>query len=140
MMNQVDFENAVELENVEAATLDPGILLPKTKELVFLKKLSKYLNNEGDEAFIPKGLVTNEALAGFLLELGVTHEYKPHFKKTALAAISYLIRVHCMPSIFDFKRLYPNVHNALAVSFDVVLLYASCNIYVCFICRNGERN
>ena len=126
MMNQIDFENADELENVEAATVDPGILLPKTKELydVFLKKLSTYLNYEGAEAFIPKELVTDEALGGFLLELGGTHEYKPHFKKSALAAISYLIRVHCMPSIFDFKHLYPNVHNALAVSFDVVLLYA----------------
>ncbi len=83
MTNQADFENADELENVEAATVDPRILLPKTKELydLFLKKLSTYLNYEGAKAFIPKVLVADEALGSFLLELGVTHEYKPHFKK-----------------------------------------------------------
>ena len=103
-MNQDDFEAVDELENVEAATVDPGILLPKTKDLydVFLKKLSTFLNYEGAEAFIPKELINDEALSCFLLALGVTHEYKPHFKKTALAAISYLLRFHCMPSIFDF--------------------------------------
>ena len=112
-MNQADFEAADELENIYAATVDLGILLPKTKALydVFLKKLSTSLKYEGGDAFLPKKLISYEALSCFLLELSATHEYKPHLKKTALAAISYLLRVYCMPSIFDFKHLYPNVHD-----------------------------
>ncbi len=53
--------------------------------------------------------------ANFVLELGAIHEYKPHFEKTALSAISYLLRIHCMESLFDFKHLYLNIHNALSV-------------------------
>ena len=105
-MIQDNFEAEDELENSEAAKpVDPGILMPKTKELydVFLKKLSTFLNYEGDDLFIPKELLSDEAIGNFLLELGETHEYKPHFKKTALAAISYLFRVHHKESIFDFK-------------------------------------
>ena len=56
IMNQTDFEVADELENVKAATVDLGILLPKTKDLydVFLEKLSTSLNYEGGDAFFPK--------------------------------------------------------------------------------------
>lgn len=98
------FEIADELENVEAAAVDPGILLPKTKESydVYLKKLATFLNFEGGEgSIIPKVLLKDDVLATFLLELGVSCEYKPHFKKTAIASVSYLMRVHCMPSLFE---------------------------------------
>jgi len=57
---QGSFEMAYELENLEAATtVDPGILMSKTKELyvVFLKKLATFLNYEGGEEFILKELL-----------------------------------------------------------------------------------
>ena len=119
------FEIADELENAEAV-VDPGILMPKTEESydVFLKKLAAFVNFEGGEgSIIPKDLLKNDGvLAEFLLDLGAKHEYKPHFKKTALASISYLFRIHCLPSVFDFKHLYPNLHNALAVSVMLFVL------------------
>ena len=140
MMIQDTFEAEDELENVEAANpVDPGILMPKTKDLydVFLKKLATFLSYEGDALFIPKDLLSDEAIGNFLLELGEIHDYKPHFKKTALAAISYLFRVHLKESIFDFKHLYPNIHNSLSVIAVLIRLYIlMCSCY----CRNGETN
>jgi hypothetical protein len=59
------------------------------------------------------------------------------FKKTALAAISYLLRVHCMESLFDFKHLYPNIHNALSV---FVYYFVFCDVLTLFACRSGELN
>ncbi len=109
-------------------------MLPKTKESydVYLKKLATFLNFEdGEGSIIPKEMLKDEVWAAFLLDLGVNCEYKPHFKKTALlAAISYLLRINCMESIFDWKHLYPNVHNnALSVSVYVI----------CFMQRDIRR-
>jgi hypothetical protein len=74
MMIQDNFEAEDELENVEAVSnpVDPGILMPKTKDLydVFLKKLATFLNYEGDALFIPKELLSDEAVGRFLIELG----------------------------------------------------------------------
>ena len=138
------FEIADELENVEAAAVDPRILLAKTKESydVYLKKLGIFLNFEGGEgAIIPKEMLKDEVVATFLLDLGANCDYKPHFKNTALASISYLLRVHCMPSLFDFKHLYPNVHNALSVSIisSLLICLVIC-VFYCLLYRNGETS
>jgi hypothetical protein len=96
-----------------------------------------FLKFEGDLEELPKELLSDESLAIFLLELGLIHDYKPHFKKTALAAILYLLRVHCMESLFDFKNLHPNNHNALSV---FVYHFVFCDVLTLFVCRSGELN
>jgi hypothetical protein len=63
--------------------------------------LASFLNYDGDALFIPKDLLSDEAIGNFLLELGDIYDYKPHFKK---AAIVYLFRVHLKESIFDFSK------------------------------------
>jgi hypothetical protein len=84
--------DAFDVSGEYAEAIDPGILLLKTKESydVYLKKLATFLNFEGGEgSIIPKEMLKDEVMAAFLLDLGVNFEYKPHFKKTDLAAISY---------------------------------------------------
>lgn len=121
-------------ENQEAMA-DPGILLPKTLETytVYIKKFAAFLGL-GDIASIPKVNLTDENFAGFILDLGLKNDYKPHFKKTALACLSYLVRVNCMLSIFDFKHLYPHLHNALSVS----AIYRYSQYYYINICNITE--
>jgi hypothetical protein len=134
-----DLQIVDEQEDVEAACIDPGILLPKTKELydVFIKKLWGFLNFEGDIEKLPKELLSDGSLANFLLKLDAIHDYKPHFKKTALAAISYLLRIHCMESLLNSSiciRIYIMLFRYLLdcfVLFDVLSL---------FVCRSGELN
>ncbi len=87
------------------------------------------------EAF--KGIVVRWVVGNFLLELGSIHDYKPHFKETALVAISYLLRVHGMEFLFDFKHLYPNIHNALSV---FVYYFVFRDVLTLFVCRSGELN
>jgi hypothetical protein len=61
-------------------------------------------------------------MAAFMSDLGEKNEYRPHFRKGALAALSYLMRINHLPCWFDFKHLYPNLGNVLSVCSYLMLL------------------
>jgi hypothetical protein len=60
--------------------------------------------------------LTDEAISNFLLALAKEHAWKPHFKKSAQAAIRSMQLRAKMPLLFDRKDLYCESHLVLAVS------------------------
>ena len=46
----------------------------------------------------------------FFHYLGQSNNYKPHFKKSGLAAINLGVQHHHLENIYAFKHLYPNLH------------------------------
>ncbi len=109
----------------EDCAIDPGILMPKTLDsyMTFVRKFANFLNIEGEN--IPKKYVTDSNMASFMTELGEHNEHKPHFRKSGLAALAYLMRINHLPAWFDFKHLYPCLSNALSV----FMLYIVCFLF-----------
>ena len=58
---------------------------------------------------IPKNYFNDQTLACFFYELGRHHEYKPHIKKSCLAAINFGLTIHRLENIHSFKHLYPDL-------------------------------
>ena len=49
-------------------------------------------------------------LACFFYDLARVCEYKPHVKKSCLAAINFGIQYHHLEKIHAFKHIYPDLH------------------------------
>ncbi len=77
----------------------------------YKKKFAAFLRQEIDESCaIAKEWLTDENVAKFLVSLGKTHNYTPHTKKSAIAAINDANRMVGVPNIYDFKHLWPQTH------------------------------
>ena len=62
------------------------------------------------KTMISKDHFNDITLAKFFHHLGKTNDYKPHFKKSGLAAINLGVIHHHLENIYAFKHLYPNLH------------------------------
>jgi len=81
---------------------------------------------------IPKIHFNDQTLACFFYELGRLHEYKPHIKKSSLAAINFGLQVHHLENIHSFKHLYPDLH--------LILKQWDCQLKVTpYFVQKGER-
>jgi hypothetical protein len=104
---------ATNLQNI----LDAGVYHPSTTEKnygIYLKKFALFVKaNEhfiGDmKTMIPKNHFNDQTLACFFYELGRLHEYKPHIKKSCLAAINFGLQIHRLENIHSFKHIYPDL-------------------------------
>jgi hypothetical protein len=45
--------------------------------------------------------------------LGRSNDFKPHFKKSGLAAINFGVIHHALHNIFQFHHAYPKLHQVL---------------------------
>lgn len=84
----------------------------------YLKKFSVFLGCQpyiiGDMTTLaPKEYFYDVSLAKFFLDLGRIHEFKPHIKKSALAAINVGVQYYELPNIFNFHHIYPKLHQIL---------------------------
>jgi hypothetical protein len=110
-MNEVDLEGA----------LNAGAYHPdgtSSSYSTYLKKFAAFVDCEpyviGDMTTIPiKEHFNDVTLAKFFLVLGRSNDFKPHFKKSGLAAINFGVIHHALPNIFQFHHAYPKLHQVL---------------------------
>jgi hypothetical protein len=78
-------------------------------------KLAEKLNT-----LVPAEKLNDHAIPNFLPKLGLVHQWKPHFKKAAQAAIRSMQLRAQVPLLFNRKDLYTQCHLVLAVSFKLM--------------------
>ncbi|KAJ1417793.1 hypothetical protein B484DRAFT_466539, partial [Ochromonadaceae sp. CCMP2298] len=61
----------------------------------------------------PSDLLTDHTFSNFLLKLGKEHQWKPHFRKAAQAAIRSLLVKAGVPLLFDRMDLWTATHRVL---------------------------
>ncbi|KAJ1393779.1 hypothetical protein B484DRAFT_276235, partial [Ochromonadaceae sp. CCMP2298] len=84
----------------------------KTYETV-IRKIRGFVGVPVNET-IPSDLLTDHTFSNFLLKLGKEHEWKPHFRKVAQAAIRALLKKAGIPLLFDRMDLWTATHRVLA--------------------------
>jgi hypothetical protein len=80
----------------------------KKKFAVFLRKEEEFI-----DFCLKAEWLSDENVAKFLISLGNTTNYRPHHKKSALAALNDSNRLLGLSNIFDFKHLWPKTHLAI---------------------------
>ena len=111
---QFDDIDVEELEKV----LNHGLLTKGTKRQydVQLKKFSTFLNLPWNpEVDILKAAFTDKRIASFLMDIAKKSEFKPHIKKSALAAISFMVKKHGLPSLANNHLIWPLTEKAIQV-------------------------
>ena len=99
------------MENINLhEVIDAGVyhvLCPTTHKryTVYLKKFVIFV--KADDYLIGDMI---PSLACFFYDLGRVCEYKPHVKKSCLAAINFGIQYHHLEKIHAFKHIYPDLH------------------------------
>jgi hypothetical protein len=86
---------------------------------VYIRKFRAFVKVAPD-TLVPAEMLNDHAISNFMLKLGTVHQWKPHFKKTAQAAIRSMQLRAQVPLLFDRKDLYTQTHLVLAVSFKLM--------------------
>jgi hypothetical protein len=93
-------------------------------------KATEYLIGDM-KTMIPKNHFNDQTLACFFYELERLHEYKPHIKKSCLAAINFGLQIHQLENIHSFKHLYPDL--------TLILKPWDCQLKIApIMCRKGK--
>ena len=79
---------------------------------VYLKKFVIFV--KADDYLIGDMSTMIPTLACFFYDLGRVCEYKPHVKKSCLAAINFGIQYHHLKKVNAFKHIYPDPHLILS--------------------------
>jgi hypothetical protein len=87
---------------------------------VYIRKFRAFVKLAEDKLVPAEKLNLCYAISNFMLKLGLVHQWKPHFKKTAQAAIRSMQLRAQVPLLFDRKDLYTQTHLVLAVSFKLM--------------------
>ncbi|KAJ1390642.1 hypothetical protein B484DRAFT_473565, partial [Ochromonadaceae sp. CCMP2298] len=80
---------------------------------VYIRKYREYVEVGADEP-VPGDKLGDYAVSNFLLALAKEHQWKPHFKKAAQAAIRSMQLRAKVPLLFERKDLYMESHLVLA--------------------------
>lgn len=104
------FVDEVDLEEQIAGNFGSEVLYTtyKKKFAVFLRKEEEFENYQ-----LKAEWLTDDNVAKFLVSLGNSTNYRPHHKKSALAAINDANRIVGVHNVFDFKHLWPKTHMAI---------------------------
>jgi hypothetical protein len=86
---------------------------------VYIRKFRAFVK-VAEDTLVPAEMLNDRAISNFMLKLGLVHQWKPHFKKTAQAAIRSMQLRAQVPLLFDRKDLYTQTHLVLAVSFKLM--------------------
>lgn len=96
--------------------LSTGLLVEgtNTSYRTYLKKFAIFLKQEYvlDMDF-PVEWLTDDNVAKFLCYLSQKYNFKPHHRKTAIAALNYMNEIVGVPNIYDEKHLWPSTHKML---------------------------
>jgi hypothetical protein len=97
---------------------DGMINIPQTAKSyeTTIRKIRAYVGVAENET-IPTDLLTDHTFSNFLLKLGKEHQWKPHFRKAAQAAIRSLLVKAGVPLLFDRMDLWTATHRVLQVRF-----------------------
>ena len=107
--------------NVEDRVANGQHKIPSTDVAygVYLNQYCEFLRVE--ERYIPGGpmippdILIDRNLAAFLIHLGDSNEYKPHFLKATRAAFAYALKRNGLPDINDFAHLYQQTNAVIDV-------------------------
>ena len=101
--------------------LNSGAYHPEGTAACYSTYLKKFNAFVGCPAYIvgdmktmaPKEYFQDVSLAKFFVVLGRLHDFKPHIRKSALAAINFGVQHYEFPNIFQFQHIYPKLHQVL---------------------------
>ena len=116
-------EDAFEFDDIDIdeleRTLNLDLLTKSTKKQydVQLKKFSTFLNIPWNpNADVVKEAFTDERMASFLLDLAAKNDYKPHARKSAVAALGFMVKKHGFPSLMNNHLRWPLTEKAMQVN------------------------
>jgi len=111
--------NDIDVDELEKI-LNKDLLTKSTKKQydVQLKKFCTFLNIPWDpKEDVVKAAFTDERMASFLLDLALKNDYKPHARKSAVAALSFMVKKHGLPTLMNNHLTWPLTEKAMQVIF-----------------------
>lgn len=94
--------------------LSVGMMLPSTESTyrTYINGFLAFLHLEPVEDLtrIPPEIMIDENVAKFLVHLSHKHDFKPHHKKSAVAAINKINKLLGIPNIHDHAHLWNKTH------------------------------
>ncbi|KAJ1398415.1 hypothetical protein B484DRAFT_438411, partial [Ochromonadaceae sp. CCMP2298] len=102
-----DKDNSAEIQN--------GMInIPATEKSyeTVVRKFRAYVGVEENES-VPAEALNDYNFSNFLLEVGKEHDWKPHFKKSTVAALGSLIKRVTGDGIYERPDLYRETHRVI---------------------------
>jgi hypothetical protein len=79
----------------------------------YFRKFATFLGLDYTPDFVFDSTHLCDHIAKFLVAMGREYNYKPHHKKSGLAALSHLLKLAGVPNFFDFAHLWPKTTCAI---------------------------